>query len=154
MLVHANIDTTDPVRALREVEARLPDTTKAAVVKVAGRVVEPRARADAAKHVGRFASAVTVKEGRNGAYLTGGTGLPGRVIGLAEFGGTVRTPIRPKRRAAVRTPQGPRAAVLGPRTYRAREFLVGAVEATDEQTRREVLSEILLDFERAGLETP
>lgn len=87
-----------------------------------------------------IAPTLVVRKGRsNSAYLTTTMrGKKGRVVGLLEMGGTVRKAIRPTKAhmranrgkghaAAVKTPWGPRAAVYGDRTYKAKAFMRTAV---------------------------
>lgn len=66
--------------------------------------------------------------------------------GLLEFGGTVRTIIRPKHAQALMTPFGPRAAIRKPRHYRGRHYLERAVEATLDDVTREAQETIARVF--------
>lgn len=50
--------------------------------------------------------------------------------GLLEFGGTVRTVIRPVNAKALSLPAGPRAIVRNPRHYRGKHFMQRAVDQT------------------------
>jgi hypothetical protein len=72
--------------------------------------------------------------------------------GLLEFGGIVRSLILPKAAKALSTPQGPRAAVRGPRRYRARRYMRRAVEETRPAVERVAGEELVKVYEDAGLE--
>jgi hypothetical protein len=72
--------------------------------------------------------------------------------GLLEFGGTVRTVLLPKNAEAISTPYGPRAAVRGPRRYRARRYMQRAVKETLPAVEQVAGREIMKVYERAGLE--
>jgi hypothetical protein len=71
---------------------------------------------------------------------------------LHEFGGVRRDVILPKRAQAVMTPHGPRAAVRGPRRYRAQRFMQRAVEQTRPDVLREAEKAIVELHERHGLQ--
>ena len=53
--------------------------------------------------------------------------------GLLEFGGTRRDVIRPRAGGALRTPDGPRASVKGPRTYHGQHKMAKAIELTQDE---------------------
>jgi hypothetical protein len=122
------------------------------VVETADNVVLPTAKTRATnlkvKGRGVAASLVVRKGPGNAAYLTTSMrGINGRVIGLQEFGGTVRTRILPKKPGgAIRTPWGPRASISGPRHYKGRHFLTGAVKTKYPEFERRLLKDLMQAF--------
>jgi hypothetical protein len=70
-----------------------------------------------------------VRKSAKGPYLTTSfRGIRARAAGLQEFGGTIRTPIVPKRKKALLINGSPRAIVTKARHYRARHYLSDAAE--------------------------
>jgi len=96
----------------------------------------------------RVGSTLVVRKGlSNSVYMTSTLrGKKGRVVGLFEYGGTVRGKIVPKGKrkragghaAAIMTPFGPRASVSGPRHYKGLFFMTKAVD----EHRGEIAEEI------------
>lgn len=146
-------------RIFKDARNRIARDLREVMAVVATDVVVPAARRRAGRlrtKRGRVGASIVARKGTgNAIYLTTSQGgKAGAVIGLFEFGGTVRAPIRPRaarrRRGghapAVMTPFGPRAAVLGPRHYHAHHFLE---HARDEQLTaygREVRDQIVTRF--------
>lgn len=135
-------------QARKEINGRL----KAAMKQAGERVVLPEAkrRSGGLKVAGiSTASLLVVVPRRASAYITA-RGKRGRAVGLQEFGGTVRSPVLPKKKKAVLVNGQPIAAMTTPRVYTGRHFLTGAVQAKLPETERVILEEILDAFD--GLE--
>jgi hypothetical protein len=116
------------------------------------KVALPEARRRAPHKSGRLRSSLVVKSRARDAVLTTSlTGKKARYIGLMEYGGTVRTTIEPKRKKAIVINGQPVARVTEPRTYRARHFLSGAVDAKHREIDQALLDETLKAFD--GFET-
>jgi len=144
--------TTDAFkRARRDIRKR----TKAGVKRAGERATLPTARARAVGHAGAAGAGLVVKARSNTAYLTARSAKLGRIIGLHEFGGVVKAPIRPKAarrrkrpgRTAVLVNGQPVAQVTTPRVYRARGFLRDAVRDTLPQFERILITEVLKAFD-------
>jgi hypothetical protein len=146
--VDATKATEEFQRARRDVDKRLRIGLRTAGEKVA----LPEARRRAPVKTGRLRSSLTVKSRARDAVLTTSlTGKRARYVGLLEYGGTVRTTIEPKRKQAVVVNGQPVARVTEPRTYRARHFLSGAVDAKRRAIEQALLDETVKAFD--GFET-
>lgn len=130
--------------ARRQVDRRLREGLKTAGEKVA----LPEARRRAPVKTGRLKASLVVKSRARDAVLT--TSLAGekaRYVGLLEYGGTVRTPIEPTKKQALVVNGQPVARVSGPRHYKARHFLSGAVEGKRSQIEQALLDETMKAFD-------
>lgn len=155
-LVHVGVKvdaakaTAEFKQARREINTRL----KAAMEKAGKRVVLPEAkRRTAGLRVEgvSVSSALVIRARSTTAFLT--TSLRGkkaRAVGLMEYGGTVHTPVLPKKKKAVLVNGMPIAAMTTPRHYRGRHMLAFSVEAKLPQTERVILEEVMRAFD--GLE--
>lgn len=118
-------------------------------LEAAAGVVMPEARR---RTPGFAASHLTIRATARTAFITtkGLSRTMNRVFGLLEHGGTVRTRIVAdefKGAAALKTPQGPRAAVNAPRNYKARRYLTGAIESRRPQIDEAILRETMKAFD-------
>jgi acyl dehydratase len=146
--VDASKATEEFQHARRDADKRLRIGLRTAGEKVA----LPEARRRAPHKSGRLRSSLVVKSRARDAVLTTSlTGKKARYIGLMEYGGTVRTTIEPKRKKAIVINGQPVARVTEPRTYRARHFLSGAVDAKHREIDQALLDETLKAFD--GFET-
>lgn len=131
-----NRRTKDGFRAAGEKVALPSAKRNAAGLKVAGRSV---------------AGSLIVRPTARTAYLTSNLrGILGRAVGLQEFGGTVRTIIRPKKAKALRINGGFAASVTTPRHYKGKHFLSDSVTHNRPRIAEAVKREILKAYE--GLE--
>jgi hypothetical protein len=121
--------------------------------KTAGDAAQAAGEKVALPHAKRHAPGfikTTLVSKRRGTSATLTTRLPGkkaRVVGLLEYGGTVRTRIVPRNGQAIVTPQGPRAAVNKPRRYKGKHFLTDAVYKNRRQIDEAILEETLRAFD-------
>lgn len=149
MPIRINVTVDDDATpVLRKARQKVRGRTNRAVKQLAERTILPAARRRG--RLGPFTSKLVVRTRYTGsAFLTGQTLKAGRAIGLLEFGGTRRDPIRPRKRGkqAVMTPRGPRAAVLGPRKYKKRGLLIRTVEDLYPAYERELLGAVLEEFD-------
>lgn len=130
-------------RQLRDVEARAAETT---VLPDAKRNAS-RLKVDGDQVSGRL----VIRRSAKGPYLTTSfRGIRARAAGLQEFGGTVRTPIVPKRKKALLVNGQPVAIVRKARHYRARHHLTDAAHEQLGQFGEHVRDEIVTYF--SGLE--
>jgi HK97 gp10 family phage protein len=146
--VNVKIDAekaSDDFKAARkQVDRRLREGLKTAGEKVA----LPEAKRRAPVKTGRLRASLVVKSRARDAVLT--TSLVGkraRYVGLLEWGGTVRAPIEPSKKKALLVNGQPVARVAGPRHYKARHFLLGAVEAKQPQIEQALLDETMKAFD-------
>lgn len=157
------VDAAATEEAFKRVRGQANDALKKGMVTAAQREVVPTARRLAPRRSGRLAGSITARPSRGTVMLT--TTLRGkqaRVAGLLEFGGTVRKPVRPRRKwskknrshpAAVIVNGQPVAAVTAPRHYRARHFLATARDERIGQWGEAVRPAILKAFADAGFDT-
>lgn len=124
--IRVKVDASEPKAALRKARREVGRRVKAALFRVGSRTVLPVARRRAWSII---ADKIVIRSSTRGAWLTtSGRAKPwGQIAGLMEFGGTVRTIIRPRHREALSTPWGPRASVQAPRHYKPRGVLQFAV---------------------------
>lgn len=134
-------------QARRDINQRTRLALKAAGEKVA--LPSARERGARFKVAGRpVAASLVVRSTTRSAYLTTSMrGKLGRAVGLLEFGGTVKTVIRPRRAKAILTPYGPRAYVKGPRHYHGHHFMTDAVADNVSRIEDVILDEILKAFD-------
>ncbi len=95
---------------------------------------------------------VAKRRGKTAVLTTSLPGKKARVVGLLEYGGTVRTVIRAKEGGALRTPDGPRAAINQPREYKGKHFFTDAIEKNRREIDEAILEETMQafnDFETA-----
>lgn len=157
--IQAHVDAAKASRdftaARRDVDAR----TKDGLQRAGERVALPEAKRRAGNlavttlkaHV-RTATTLTVKARARDALLTTTlTAKAARAVGLQEFGGTVTTIIRPRRKKALSVGDGVVAHVDTPRHYRGRRFMTGAVEAKAPQIQDAIVEEVMHAFD--GWET-
>lgn len=134
--------TSDEFKRIRRDTRRIAGE---AAVAAGEKVALPAARRHAP---GFIRTTLYVKRRGTDAVLT--TRLPGkkgRVVGLLEYGGTVRTVIRPKNGQAILTPEGPRAAVNKPRKYKGKHFMSDAIHKNRRQIDEAILEETMKAFD-------
>ena len=109
-------------RGLTQAQRDARKRAAGAMQRVTERRVLPRIKRIAP---GVVAAAITAKANRKGAFITTqGPRVKDRITGLLNWGGTVRTFIRPKRKKALRIgPNVVRAAVYTKRRYRGKKFI-------------------------------
>jgi HK97 gp10 family phage protein len=142
--IDADKASDDFKAARKQVDRRLREGLKTAGEKIA----LPEARRRAPVKTGRLRASLVVKSRARDAVLT--TSLAGkraRYVGLLEWGGTVRAPIEPGKKKALLVNGQPVAKVTGPRTYRARHFLSGAIESKQPQIEQALLDETMKAFD-------
>lgn len=139
------------------VQARVRTRTREIIRQAAEDTVLPRAKATARPYAVNDRSltgAVTIAKGvrRDGAVLTTRLRGPlGRAVGLLEFGGTVRTTIRPRgKKALAFGGQHPVANVKTPRHYHARLFLTAARDAALPAFGQDVRDRLVGEFAAEG----
>ena len=122
------VDDREVLAGLRAQRRAIRQDIKRITLDAAKREVLPVARASAAPS--RLRKTIIARSTTSGAYLgTSARGTDRATIGLLNFGGTVTTPIRPRRAKALRIGPGLfRASVTGPRRYRAKGFLERSVQ--------------------------
>ncbi len=123
------IDDEAVLAGLRKQRREINQDVKKVTLDAAKAQVLPLARLRAVPSAAK--PTIIAKSTTRGAYLTTtARGTLRRVIGLQEYGGTVATVILPKSAQALTVGPGIiRARVDSPRTYRAKRFLRGSVDA-------------------------
>lgn len=120
------------MREFKEVRRRIATELAQVEQAAAEHAVLPEAKAKAArfKIAGEnLAGHVIVRKAAKGPYLTTNMrGIRARAAGLLEYGGTVRTPVLPKKRKALLINGSPRASVRNARHYRGRHYLASAAD--------------------------
>lgn len=139
--VRIEVDEEAVVRALRESRRELKRDVAQALGEAAERHALPVARRRAP---GFVSGSLVIRTNASGARMTTTLrGTPRKIAGLLEFGGTVATPIRPKRARALSIGGGIfRGAVTTPRTYRGKAFMRGAVAEKADAIARETSDEV------------
>lgn len=155
-LVHvtAKVDATKATQEFKQARREINTRLKSAMEKAGKRVVLPEAkrRAGGLRVEGvSVSSALVIRARSTTAFLT--TSLRGkkaRAVGLMEYGGTVHTPVLPKKKKAVLVNGQPIAAMTTPRHYTGRHFMTTAVQVSLPKTERVILEEVMHAFD--GLE--
>jgi hypothetical protein len=126
-------------RELADVEARAAEQDRAARRPSARRTGTRSTASRSAAHL------VVRRRARGPELTTNFRGIRARAAGLIEHGGTVKTPILPKKAKALNINGSPRAAVRTARHYRAHRFLQDSV---DEQLHMfgEHVRDAIVDF--------
>jgi hypothetical protein len=149
--VAVKIDADRVSREFAEARRDINRRTKDGLVRAGEKVALPAARLNAGnlRVEGRsVAGSLKVSSTTRTAYLQSAMrGRLNRAVGLLEHGGTVRTPIRPKRAQAIKTPWGPRAQVTGPRTYHGKHFLADAVSKNHGRIEEAIRDEVVKAFD-------
>jgi len=115
-------------------------------VDAAERLVLPTAKRRAPGSIG---SSLVVRGGRRPYLTTSRRGTKRQVVGLLEFGGTVRAPIVPKRAKALKVGPGIyRASVTGPRVYKAQRFMRSAAEDRVQEFGEEIAGRLAGELQR------
>lgn len=142
--------------ARRDLDRRLKDGLQQAGEKVVLPDAKRRARnlavtSPSGVKTTTAGSLIVKPRARDAVLTTNMRGKLARAVGLQEFGGTVHTPIRPKKKKALVVNGQPVSVVDTPRVYKARHFLTGAVEAKRDQIGQAILDESMKAFD--GFET-
>jgi hypothetical protein len=143
--IHGTItDTATP--ALRSFRNDLNKLTKEYVVDAAERLVLPVAKRRAPGSIG---SSLVVRGGRRPYLTTTRRGARRQVVGLLEFGGTVRAEILPKKRKALMLGPGQFVArVTTPRHYKGQHFMGKAAEDRAQAMAEEVGRKLAAELQR------
>jgi len=124
--VTTKVESEAVVRRLQAQRRAMGQDVKRLGKNAAEARVLPTARAAAPGT--RIAATLFVRSTTRRVYLsTRARGQLRRVVGLLEFGGTVRTPIVPRKAQALHFGGRFASRVTTPRHYRARAFMRGAV---------------------------
>lgn len=163
MDVRVRVDDAAAREALKEVRRDANRAMRDGLVDAAETTVLPKARAFAPRKTGKLAASLVVRRSGSRVYLTTGlNGKEARRVGLLEFGGTVRSEIRPKRKRSRRGRGRPAALAFGgrfvsrvttPRRYRGRHFMTRGVEAGLPGFTRQAAKSVLVAFRNAGFDT-
>lgn len=131
-MITGHVDAQATLDALKTARREMRADLREGIIAAAEEITLPAARANIHTRTGRLAGSLVVRGTARNAYLT--TRLRGSMramVGLLEFGGIVRTPIRPRKgHRAIRTPYGPRSVVKTPRKYEPQGFMTRAVAET------------------------
>ena len=145
-------------RAFKDVRARVTRSMRDMTAAAAQETVLPGAQRRAsglAVDDQPVRTRLTIVKGRgNSAVLTTKfRGLRARAVGLQEFGGTVRTPIVPKRSKALNV-GGPHpvAIVRNARHYRARLFMTHAADAASDEFGADLRDRLVDVFRLEGFD--
>lgn len=149
--VNVKVDAAKATEEFKQARRDINSRLKAAMERAGKRVVLPEAK----RRVGGLrvegvsvASSLVIRARSTTAFLT--TSLRGRkarAVGLMEYGGTVHSPVLPKKKKAVVVNGQPIAAMTTPRHYRPRLFLTTAVHSNLPKTERVILEEVMHAFD-------
>lgn len=156
MSVTVDVDVDRTTRAFRDVRRQISRDFDQVQADAAEKTVLPEAkrRAHGLRVEGQSTAAMlVVRKRRTAPFMTTRfRGRKARAAGLQEFGGTVRTEIRPRHRKAVVVNGQPVAVVRTAREYRGQKFMFGAVDARMDEFGREVRESLVDVFFRQGFE--
>lgn len=145
--VNVKIDAEKATEEFKRARSELRQATKRGILHAGERIVLPTARRLAPVATGRLRDSLIVKATTSSGYLT--TNLRGkqaRYVGLQEFGGTVKTPITPRKAKALKIGDRYVSKVGSPRHYHGKHFLTRAVEEKQSAIGRAMLDDIMKAF--------
>lgn len=147
--IDAERATAEFREARREFNARLKDALRIAGEKVVLPVAKRRAAGLRVEGTPIASTLVVRSRSRYAILQSTLRGKKNRAAGLLEFGGTVRTPIRPRNAGAIFWPGAahPVAVVEGSRTVKGRLYLVGAVQQSESRIDDAIRDEMLKAFD-------
>lgn len=127
MRITVKVDDDAVVAGLRAQRRAIRQDVKEMTLAAATATVLPTTKRLAPRIV---RSNLIARSTTSGAYLsTKARGRERRIVGLLNFGGTVRTPIRPVKGRALKIGDRFVASVTSPRTYRPKAFMEKSVQA-------------------------
>lgn len=145
--ITAKVDAARTTQTFKRARRDIDRRKKTGLRRAGERATLPAARRAARREAGPAGEALEVKARSSHAFLTGRTLRQGRIIGLHNFGGVVRAPIKPRRgKRAVVVGGQPVAQVTTPRVYRAKHFLEHAVDQTLPAFEQVLLTEVMKAF--------
>lgn len=154
--LEVQVDVAHTIRTFRDVRREIARGFDQIQAEAAEKTVLPEAkrRASGLRVEGSStAAALVVRKRRTAPFMTTRfRGRKARAAGLQEFGGTVRTEIRPRKKKAVVVNGQPVAVVRTAREYRARKFMFGAVDSKMDEFGAEVRDGLVDVFFRQGFE--
>ena len=146
MQISIRVDADPTSAQFKAVRRQLNARLRAGMAKGAERAAMPSIRRLAPSVVQPY---LTVRAAATkGAYITTRGPIQGdRITGLLNYGGIVRTPIRPQEAEALAIPGiGLRAAVTKPRVYRGKAFIERGLLAAKGGLEEAVLEEVMDSF--------
>lgn len=120
--IRVKVDDRQVMRALRDSRSDIRRTVKRTMERSAERHILPKAKAEAPRFI---APSLVIRSSGSGARLTTRwRGKKRAIVGVLSFGGTISTPLRPRRARALKLRDGSFVMrVDGPRTIRAKRFM-------------------------------
>lgn len=150
MRIVVKVDADKASREFKEARREINQRLKDALLEAGEQIALPRAKRSAAglRVEGiPIASTLVVRARRSSAYITSTLrGKKARAVGYLEYGGTIRTVIRPKKAKALMTPFGPRAVVRAPRHHRGTYPITRAVKGREPLIAAAVLEDVMQAF--------
>lgn len=146
--VRVDVDAEKTSLIFKEARSDVNRRLREALKLAAERVALPAARRAAWSFAVPFLIARAT--GRSAYITTRGPREKGRIVGLLEFGGTVRTPIEIQKEGVRGLPIGPdlfRASVRGPRRYQPSMRLTEAVQLQVPRTEEVMLEQVMRAFD-------
>lgn len=147
IVIAASVDADRAVETFKRARRDIYTRARSGMKRAAEKAVLPRARREVGTETPVPPGQLVVKTTTTYAYLTASSVKQGRKIGLLNYGGTVRQPIRPRRRRALSFAGVVVSQVNTARRYRGEHFLEDAVEAQRDEFGQALLPEILAAFE-------
>lgn len=147
MRLIVRVDDEEVVMGLRRAAAAVQKDANREVAGYAQRHVVPTARTLAPRII---ADTITARAAAKGVWITTtARGKRRAIVGVTNFGGTIRTPILPRKRKAIRMPDGRFvSAVRTPRTIQGKHYLEAAVERHQAGLRRELTDALTSALQR------
>jgi len=146
--IKVKIDAARGTAEFREARREINARTKAGLRIAGEREALPVVRVLAPMRTGRLRSSLVVRATTRNAFLTTNLrGKKGRYVGLQEFGGVVRTPIKPKKAKALHFGGRFAAKVTTPRKYRGHHFMELGIRRAQPRIQKAIVEEVTRAFD-------
>lgn len=121
--IDAKIDADQATDAFKAARRDIYRRQRSGTKRAGEQTILPRGRREMAGHTPVGVSQLVVKTTSTTGFLTVANKKQGRIVGLLNFGGTVKAPLVPKRKKAIAFGNVVVAEVDTPRHYRGLHFL-------------------------------
>jgi hypothetical protein len=145
--IEATVDAEQATDAFKHARRDIYRRAKSGIKAAGERTILLRARAGMRSKSPVVSSQLVVKTTARDGYLTAKSAKQGRIVGLLNYGGTVKDPIVPKDKKALAFAGIVVSQVNRQRRYRGSHFLEKARDEGLDEFGAALLPEILLAFE-------
>lgn len=147
--ISLKVEDGGTIEAFRAARREMRKVVKTSVAQAAQRIVLPSVKRRAQPHLGPFTTSLRAKaQGSGAAYITATNSKKGSVIALHNWGGMVRTQIRPKNKRALTVGDGVIAHVKTPRHYTGKKFIEAGIKEKLQEFNEHVGEDVFAALEQ------